>query len=154
MVLAMRTLAFAGLAAAASIKTKEQTRPVGRNVQNPCGYLGDAWRSIPAGTYPWVVDVPPSVAIECYKSVAVDKERDLALIDYLRPYVSFHSTIPLLANPPETYLIPGVDIWGGFDAIEQKLQTDGYANQYEVMNDLRSIVSRPKPATANNCLPN
>ncbi|KAM0429617.1 hypothetical protein ACHAPT_006220 [Fusarium lateritium] len=83
--------------------------------------------------------VPPSVGIACLKSVPLDKERDLALLDYLEPLIGFQSTLEVLADPPEGYLFPGVNVLGGLDTIRDNLNNDKYENQYQVMTDLRSL---------------
>lgn len=148
-------LAFVGLASAAleprELVHRASSQPVyihHRDIRSdtttePCKLLSEVYV---AADFPKnetkIVDVPPSVGIACLKSVPVDKERDLELLDYIAPYVSFQSTLDTLVNPPEEYLLPGVDVWGGLDAVRQKLKDDGYENQYDVMNDLRSIVSQ------------
>ncbi|KAH7141297.1 hypothetical protein B0J13DRAFT_585706 [Dactylonectria estremocensis] len=106
----------------------------------PCKVLSQAYVASGAklGDAP-IVDVPPSVAIACLKSVPLAKERDLALIDYLLPFVGFQSTLETLANPPKEYLFPGVDVLGGIEAVRTKLTKNGYKSQYEFMTDLRGI---------------
>lgn len=89
-----------------------------------------------------IVAVPPSIGVACLKSVPYDKEKDLELLEQLLPYVEFHSTTEILANPPEEYLFPGVDIYAGFETIKSKLENDEYESQYEVMTDLQTIVSK------------
>ena len=112
------------------------------NSSEPCQILSEAYEaSNSSSDDPVLVDVPPSVGIACLKSVPVDKTRDLELIEYLTPFISFQSTIEILMDPPEGYLLPGVDILGGLNVIHQKLEKDEYESQYEVMSDLRSIVS-------------
>lgn len=77
----------------------------------------------------------------CLKSVAVDTDRDIALLDYVTPYISFQSTIDILADPPEGYLVPGIDIMGGLERIQANLKDDIYESQWAVMLDLQSLVS-------------
>jgi hypothetical protein len=81
------------------------------------------------------------VGIACLKSVPLDKKRDLELLDYLEPLIGFQSTLEILADPPKEYLFPGVNVLGGFDKIRSKLENNKYETQYEVMTDLRSLVS-------------
>lgn len=118
-------------------------RDITRDAQsNPCGVLSEVFdASYLFPGLPVIVDVRPSVAVACLRSVPVDRERDLRLITYLRPYVSFQSTIEHLADPPDEYLMHGIDIWKGLDEIEARIKGLGYSSQYEVMMDLRSIVS-------------
>ncbi|KAF7542407.1 hypothetical protein G7Z17_g11602 [Cylindrodendrum hubeiense] len=144
-------LALAGLATAALEPHQVMHRALHqpafnfkRDIQDrdsePCKILADAYKASGSklGDAP-IVDVRPSVGIACLKSVPLAKERDLALIDYLLPFVQFQSTIETLANPPDEYLFPGVDILGGIEAVRTKLNKNGYDNQYEFMTALRAI---------------
>ena len=45
-----------------------------------------------------------------------------------------------LKDPPEGYLLPGVDVIAGMEEIRQKVRDGGYTNQYEFTRDLRGIV--------------
>lgn len=107
----------------------------------PCKFLSQTYEesnSEPGASV--ILAVPPSIAIACLKSVPLDKERDLELLDYLEPLVGFQSTLEILADPPKEYLFPGVDVLGGFDTVRSRLERNKYKTQYEVMTDLRSIV--------------
>ncbi|KAH8895537.1 hypothetical protein GQ53DRAFT_856196 [Thozetella sp. PMI_491] len=84
--------------------------------------------------------VPPSLAIACLQSVPVDVENDVAFIDYVLPYFGFHSTQDYLKSPPEGYLMPGVDIIGGAQAIRQKLRNGGYTNQFEFTQEWQRLI--------------
>ncbi|KAK5651961.1 hypothetical protein OQA88_11503 [Cercophora sp. LCS_1] len=85
------------------------------------------------------VEVPPSVAYACLESVPVDVERDIGLIEWLLPYMSFQSTLGYLKKPPQEYLLPGVDIVGGLAAIREKLRKGGYESQWEFTTDLNRV---------------
>lgn len=150
--IALGVLALAGLAAAAleprQIMHEARDQPSfvhSRDYTNsdaePCNILSQVYEdSKPQKGKAVFVAVPPSVGIACLKSVPLDKERDLALLDYLEPLVGFQSTLEVLADPPEGYLFPGVNVLGGLDVIRDNLNKDKYKNQYEVMTDLRSLV--------------
>lgn len=108
----------------------------------PCKFISKTYEEAnPEKGNPVILAIPPSVGIACLKSVPLDKKRDLELLDYLEPLIGFQSTLEILADPPEEYLFPGVDVLGGFDTIRSKLENNKYKTQYEVMTDLRSIVS-------------
>ncbi|KAH8898162.1 hypothetical protein GQ53DRAFT_629251, partial [Thozetella sp. PMI_491] len=91
-----------------------------------------------ATTTPWV---PPSLALACLQSIPVDVANDVALIDYILPFITFQSTLGYLKDPPKGYLIPGVDVVGGFQEIRQKLRNGGYTNQFEFTQDITSIIT-------------
>lgn len=110
----------------------------------PCKSLSQAYEEanpLREKGEPVILAIPPSVGIACLKSVPLDKKRDLELLDYLQPLIEFQSTLEILADPPKEYLFPGVDVLGGFDTIRSRLENNKYKTQYEVMTDLRSIVS-------------
>ncbi|KAB5511744.1 hypothetical protein GE09DRAFT_1232333 [Coniochaeta sp. 2T2.1] len=86
------------------------------------------------------VFIPPSVALACLQSVPVDAENDVALIDYLIPFLKFQSTLGYLKDPPKGYLVPGVDLLGGLTQIRQKLRNNGYNNQYEFTWDASRLL--------------
>ncbi|KAK1992372.1 peptidase S41 family protein [Colletotrichum falcatum] len=86
--------------------------------------------------------ISPSVAFDCLKAIAVDKQNDLDLLNYLEPFVSFQSTLDTLADPPEGYLLPGVDIIGGFGQIRANLLQDVYKSQVEFALDLSRVFAQ------------
>ncbi|KAH7007595.1 hypothetical protein EDB80DRAFT_578049 [Ilyonectria destructans] len=106
----------------------------------PCKLVSDAYEKYGSPGNPVTVPLAPSVGIACLKSVPLQKKRDLELLDYLLPYLSYQSTLEILADPPKEYLIPGVDVLGGIEVIRSKLKNDEYETQYEVMTDLQSII--------------
>ncbi|KAK0710805.1 hypothetical protein B0H67DRAFT_554878 [Lasiosphaeris hirsuta] len=103
------------------------TALVGKGCTGVSGLATEAKASDPDAT----VFVPPSLALSCLESVPVDVERDIGVIEYFLPYVSFQSTLGYLKKPPQGYLLPGVDVIGGLVAIREKLRKGGYKNQFE-----------------------
>ncbi len=61
-------------------------------------------------------------------------------MDSLLPYISFQSTLGDLKKPPQSYLLPGVDLVGGMVAIREKLRKGQYKNQYEFVLDIDRLV--------------
>lgn len=118
------------------------SRDLSEAESEPCKFISQAYvEAEPEPGKPVILAIPPSVGIACLKSVPLDKKRDLELLDYLEPLIGFQSTLEILADPPKEYLFPGVDVLGGFDTIRSKLENNKYKTQYEVMTDLRSLVS-------------
>lgn len=127
-------LAIATMAASAVLRTRDSSEP--------CKAISEAYSASNGSVGDTIhVSLPPSIGVACLKSVPVDKTRDLQLLDFLTPFISFQSTLEILADPPEGYLLDGVDILGGLQSIKQKLSNDSYTSQYDVMVDVRSIVS-------------
>ncbi|EXU95569.1 peptidase S41 family protein [Metarhizium robertsii] len=110
--------------------------------QDPCAMISKAFEAAARNKTsdgPIILDLRPSVGTACRKSLPVMQKANLELLDYLRPYVEFQSTIELLKDPPPEYLLPGVDIMGAMQAIRQKLENNSYESQLDVMTDLHNI---------------
>ncbi|WQF75238.1 Putative Tail specific protease, ClpP/crotonase-like domain superfamily [Colletotrichum destructivum] len=134
-----RTLPLAGLAVAAPAISTPFRRQTSSN--DACAEIGRAYdEAVLANTTNNVV-VKPSVAYECLRSIPVDVERDIAIVEYIRPWLEFQSTIGILPNPPEEYLYPGVDIFGGFDNITSSLENGGYESQLDFTVDLYRLIN-------------
>ncbi|GJC96021.1 peptidase S41 family protein [Colletotrichum higginsianum] len=134
-----RTLPLAGLAVAAPAISTPFRRQTSSN--DACAEIGRAYdEAVSANTTNNVV-VKPSVAYECLRSIPVDVERDVAIVEYIRPWLEFQSTIGILPNPPDEYLYPGVDIFGGFDNITNSLENGGYESQLDFTADLYRLIN-------------
>ncbi|KLU86097.1 hypothetical protein MAPG_05116 [Magnaporthiopsis poae ATCC 64411] len=88
-----------------------------------------------------IASVPPSVALNCLHSIEVDARRDVALIDYLSPFLQELSTIGYLKNPPPGYLVPGVDLIGAMGEMRKKVTDGKYSSQYEFVTELVNVFS-------------
>ncbi|KAF7559963.1 hypothetical protein G7046_g4203 [Stylonectria norvegica] len=151
MIPSISALALAGLASAVIeprhvlFEARDQPvyhhpRGISLSEPSPCQHLSQVYAAaekVPGK--PLLAAVKPSIVLACLKDVPLDRERDVALLEYLEPFVEFQSTLENLADPPEEYLVPGVDVWGGFNTMKESLTTNYYANQYEAMTELRSI---------------
>ncbi|KAF6783106.1 peptidase S41 family protein [Colletotrichum sojae] len=102
---------------------------------------GDGGRELTCMVYADKLAVRPSLAFDCLRSVPVDVDRDVALIKYLRPWLEFQSTIGILPTPPEGYLYPAVDIFGGLDNITQILKAGSYQSQLDFAVDLYRLIN-------------
>lgn len=54
----------------------------------------------------------------------------------LRAYAEFHSTTAYLKNPPDSYLLPAVDLDAGFRLIEDRINAGEYSGEYDYAVDL------------------
>jgi hypothetical protein len=79
--------------------------------------------------------VPAALAWDCLQSIPLNATAALALVQSLKPYVAFQSTIGYLKNPPveyATYAFGKVDLLGGLDSIAAKIRDGQYRGEYEV----------------------
>lgn len=54
--------------------------------------------------------------------------------------MEIQSTLGFLKNPPEEYLMPGVDLLGGLSTMREMLQNGTYEEQYDFITDLNNLV--------------
>ncbi|KAJ0298750.1 hypothetical protein Brms1b_013304 [Colletotrichum noveboracense] len=144
-------LGLSGTAAAAAVSTTvandhhaTTTAPQPHSTEDtPCAIAksrAEAFMSAePEATRAFVL---PSIAYNCLKSIPVDKENDMGLLNYLEPYIQFQSTLEPLAAPPDFYLIPGVDVLSGFGQIRAKLTNDEYDSQVDFALELSYLAWR------------
>jgi hypothetical protein len=79
--------------------------------------------------------VPAQLAWDCLQSIPLNASAGLALVDSLKPYVNFQSTLNFLERPPSEYAAkvqPAIDVLGRLDEISQKLKNEEYKGEYEV----------------------
>ncbi|MCJ1432440.1 hypothetical protein MMC27_001796 [Xylographa pallens] len=65
----------------------------------------------------------------------------LRLLDGLVPYLQFQSTLAFLKNPPQGYLLPGVDIMGGIQAIRSNVTKEQYSGEFAFQLDLWNLIN-------------
>lgn len=58
----------------------------------------------------------------------------------LLPFFQFQSNLAYLADPPEDYLLPGVDLFSGLLEIKEKLFEGQYKSQYDFTSELQATV--------------
>ncbi|TWU70924.1 hypothetical protein ED733_001034 [Metarhizium rileyi] len=113
-----------------------------QETNDPCALISKAFEAIPknlTSDKPIILNLRPSVGNACRKALPLLQRENIALLDYLQPYIAYQSTIELLKDPPPEYLLPGVDLMGGMQAIRQRLQKQGYQSQLDVMTDLQNL---------------
>jgi len=79
--------------------------------------------------------VPAKLAFDCLNSIPLNVSAAIELVDSIRPYFTFQSTIGFLKNPPaeyKRYAFGPVDLMGGLDKIKWKVMHDQYHGEYEV----------------------
>lgn len=89
--------------------------------------------------------IPASLAEECLTSVPVDKEYATNLLSEFKKYFQFQSTLAWLKNPPpQAIRRESVDMIGGFDEMEEKVEKGEYENNYELDRDVRELLTRTR----------
>ncbi|EXJ87946.1 hypothetical protein A1O1_04873 [Capronia coronata CBS 617.96] len=73
---------------------------------------------------------------ECLQSVPIHREAALDLLQSLEPYIKLQSTLAYLANSPDDYQYPAIDILASLHNLTRRVTTGGYAGEYEFQTDL------------------
>jgi hypothetical protein len=88
--------------------------------------------------------VPAKLAYDCITSVPFNSTASTELLDSIRPYLDWQSTVDYIREPPAEYaekIQEPYDFYGEFNRIYEKAKSDGYANEYEFGFDLYEAVS-------------
>ncbi|KAF2760803.1 hypothetical protein EJ05DRAFT_497366 [Pseudovirgaria hyperparasitica] len=74
---------------------------------------------------------PASLAYECLIYVPFHPEVALRFIQYYNETLQFQGTLPYLANPPQGYQQPAVDLLAELDRLKQATTSGVFQNQYD-----------------------
>ncbi|KAH5629014.1 hypothetical protein HBI23_226470 [Parastagonospora nodorum] len=107
--------------------------------REPCAVISSAMAAMPAGAR---TVIPAELGVQCLRSVPLDKEGDMRLIDDLKLYVKWQSNIAYLKDPPADYTEKPIDIMGELDRMKNELASNGFSSEYEFQLQLMSLVDR------------
>ncbi|KAK8189291.1 uncharacterized protein BKA78DRAFT_253348 [Phyllosticta capitalensis] len=113
---------------------KRQTNSTG----SPCASVSYLAASQTASSPSATATVPAKLAYECINSVPLNVSAALDLIETVKPYWEWQSTIAYLKNPPAEYvekIQDPVDVFGELDIIEAKVKNGSFASEYESTHD-------------------
>lgn len=97
-----------------------------------CSQIQSSLRTISAQTGCYV---PAQLAWDCLQSIPLNATGALQLVQSLKPYIQFQSTLSWLKNPPRNYrkkLFGPVDLIGGLDRIAENITEKKYSGEYAV----------------------
>lgn len=86
--------------------------------------------------------VPAQAAENCLKSVPIDKDENLKLIEEMRYYINWQSNLAYLLDPPEGYTGDRVDTLDEIERITKDLKDDKYKDEYTLMFDLQTVLTK------------
>lgn len=84
--------------------------------------------------------VTAKLAYECLTSVPFNAAVATRFMKYFYDSVEFQSNLAYLKNPPASYQQPPVDLLGGLELIQAKINNGAYANQYEFEAALQALI--------------
>ena len=108
------------------------TRQDSNSTTPPCAQVSSAMYG--DGSSPVTQVVPAKLAWDCINSVPFNASSGKALINSIRPYVNWQSTLVELKNPPAEYaekVQPPIDILGGLDKIVADIDAGRFSNEYD-----------------------
>ncbi|OAL21631.1 hypothetical protein AYO20_11349 [Fonsecaea nubica] len=85
--------------------------------------------------------IPAELAYECMKSVPNYQEPAIRLLNSLRTYLEFQSNKEYLLNPPSGYLFPAVDLDGGLNSIQKKVEAGLYQSEYDMQAEIVALLT-------------
>ena len=89
-----------------------------------------------------VHSVNAKLAYDCITSVPLHKDEALHLLEGVKPYFRWQSNTAWLKDPPAEYaekVQPAIDVWGGLEDIKSKVESEEYANEFEVSMMLQAL---------------
>lgn len=112
----------------------------------PCGQIQSSLTPVP--------NLPPGSSVKgqvaadlawnCLHSIPLNASAALDLIDSLKPYVAFQSSLAFIKNPPAEYaekVQDSVDVTGELDRISEKIKSGEYSGEYEVCKPLHNFTN-------------
>ncbi|KAI1460941.1 hypothetical protein F4805DRAFT_478030 [Annulohypoxylon moriforme] len=75
--------------------------------------------------------IPGSLALDCLRSVPNRPEPAQQLIQSLKAFVNWQATLPWLKDPPQSYMLPAVDVQGSLDNISSTAAAGGFPSEYD-----------------------
>lgn len=108
-----------------------QTRQADNSSSPACAQVSQAMYG--DGTTVTKQVVPAGLAWDCINSVPLNGTSAKLLIESIKPYIEWQSTLTVLKNPPAEYVEkvqPAVDIMDGLDQIISDVDSGKFANEY------------------------
>ncbi|KAI1107423.1 hypothetical protein F4804DRAFT_352294 [Jackrogersella minutella] len=84
---------------------------------------------------------PGSLAFDCLLSVPNRPQPAQRLVQSLKAFMNWQSTLAWLKDPPPSYEPPAVDIQGSLDNISSTVAAGGFANEYDFQLDIVKALS-------------
>lgn len=88
--------------------------------------------------------VPAKLAYDCITSVPFNSSAAVELLDSIRPYLDWQSTVDYIRDPPAEYaekIQEPYDFWAAFEKIYDTAESNGYDNEFAFGFDLYEVVS-------------
>ncbi|KAI9715401.1 MAG: hypothetical protein M1828_000861 [Chrysothrix sp. TS-e1954] len=112
-----------------------------RNNSNPCAKLSSqSAASSAAHKSAQQIDYRPSLVLECFHDIPINKSLSVELIRWIQSFVQFQTTLAWLKDPPSSYPRPPIDIVQSLDDIALRVDRGLYADEYDFEVDIMATV--------------
>lgn len=108
-----------------------QSSPATGQTSAACAQISRAVRSQLAPQSSVTQIFPGSLAFDCLGSVPNRPQPAVKLVESLKAFVQWQSTLAFLKNPPQSYMLPPVDIQGSLDNISATATAGGFSSEYD-----------------------
>ncbi|KAH9996366.1 peptidase S41 family protein [Xylariaceae sp. FL0662B] len=105
--------------------------PATRSNGSACAQVSRATAALLASSPSAQPFVPASIAFDCLKSVPNKPQPAQKLVTSVKALVQWQSTLAWLKDPPQSYMLPPVDIEGALDNISATAVAGGFASEYD-----------------------
>lgn len=89
------------------------------------------------------------MANQCQLSVPIVQQDALDLIDGIVAALEFQSDVGHLANPPEGYLLAGVDLFGEIQQIRDDVNSGSYTSEIEFERNMSAVLGKAQDGHLN-----
>ena len=86
--------------------------------------------------------MPAQLAYDCMRSVPINEERAAELVYSLIAYTEFQSTLAYLADPPEDYEYPAIDVIQELTDIAKDIENGEYERELDYATDVFRVFQR------------
>lgn len=86
------------------------------------------------------ISIPAQIAYDCLMSVPVDIEGDVKMIQELKNFLEYQSTLAWLKSGVEGQIKP-LDIFAELDTISKNVKAKAYKSDWQVQMDIRNLLS-------------
>lgn len=93
-------------------------------------------------TYPAPLNVPAELANECQLSASIVQDDAAQLVDGIMAALEFQSDLKLLINPPEGYLLAGVDLIGELQQIKDQVTSGAFTNEFDFERNVSAVLGK------------
>lgn len=84
--------------------------------------------------------IPGELAYECLSSMPFDASRSAALIEDVKKYINWQTTVDVLRNPPSVSRSSKTDLLGGLEMFAALVQDGDFSNQFEFDSAIQRLL--------------